>query len=203
MIESNYLILHPPLLYHMTKRMEDFFRMGQNSKPTLLLLNGCASISCYWTAMWAQKHHNATKSTSTQPTNFVFKGKEAMWEQQLSIDSTKNTSKSWLILSAVFADVSIKNIPFFSAYSIPSCKIQLYIFIQSNMKEFGSRIRNVTTTCKLCTAHLCGYFPTILKICFVTNQSHYYIRTPMLLQFLWDRYHQSFKVYTEFNRVGA
>lgn len=34
-----------------------------------------------------------------------------------------NTWKSWLMLLAVFADVSMKNIPFFSAYSIASFKM--------------------------------------------------------------------------------
>lgn len=75
--------------------------------------------------------------------------------EHLVISTLMCTSKSWLILSAVFADVSMKNIPFFSAYSIASfkmdqlsspCKVKYIIWSKLSRSTLSSKSHSLPGT---------------------------------------------------------
>lgn len=72
------------------------------------------------TALPTVKYHKRIAIHNYATCLFMNRG----YQSHTKKDKIGNTSNSSFILSAVFADVSIKNIPFFSAYSVPSFKVK-------------------------------------------------------------------------------
>lgn len=106
------------------------------------------------------------------------------------------TSKSWFMLSAVFADVSMKNIPFFSAYSRASCgtgKNKMTMFMKiSLLYHIIDRKENMQPSQRKRPSYLSRYTSIFMKISLVTDQSHDDVGTAMLLKFLQGAKHNKF-----------